>query len=66
MNSLCFFVVQLIFWKLGEGEYLFAPYSVFTVREVKWSDDPIQEHCITVAAAVDNAFESDDLPLAPW
>ena len=50
----------------GEGEYLFTPYSVFTVRKVKWSDDRTEPHSITIAAALDNALEPDDLPLAPW
>lgn len=50
----------------GEGEYLFAPFSVFTVRKVKWNEDPLESHSITVAAAVDNALEPDDLPLSPW
>ena len=50
----------------GEGEYLFAPFSVFTIRKVKWNDDPLESHSITVTAAVDNALEPDDLPLSPW
>ena len=66
MNSLMICSGPLIRCKLGEGEYLFAPYSVFTVKDVKWSDDPREEHRITIAAAIDNAHESDDLPLAPW
>ena len=50
-----------------EQEYLFAPYSVFTVISVKWGagtiDDP---HLIELAAAPDNIGPSEDLPLAPW
>ena len=52
----------------GEAEYLYAPYSVFTVRSVRWSaaadeDDP---HVIELDAAIDNTRESEDLPTAPW
>ena len=50
-----------------EQEYLFAPYSAFTVRTVKWAagtdDDP---HVIELDAAPDNVGPSEDLPLAPW
>ena len=51
----------------SEQEYLFAPYSVFTVREVQWragtTDEP---HVIELLAAPDNKDEPEDLPLAPW
>jgi hypothetical protein len=52
----------------GEEEYLFAASSVFTVREVIWSDNPTLQtpHRITIQAAIDNALEPMDLPLAPW
>ena len=50
----------------GEGEFLFAPYSVFTVRKVEWSHGDGEPHHITIAAALDNSLEPDDLPLAPW
>jgi hypothetical protein len=52
----------------GEEEYLFAAFSVFTVREVVWSVNPTTQdpHCITVEAAIDNALDPEDLPLAPW
>jgi len=50
-----------------EQEYLFAPYSAFTVLRAVWntgsSDDP---HVIELSAAVDNKEASEDLPLAPW
>ena len=50
-----------------EQEYLFAPYSVFTVRDVQWcsgtEEDP---HVIELLAAPDNKDEPEDLPLAPW
>ena len=50
----------------GEGEYLFAPYSVFTLISVKWSKDPESPHRFTILAACDNKKEDENLPLAPW
>jgi len=53
----------------AEAEYLFAPYSTFTVREVRWSANPTDgrsPHEITIEAAVDNQSEPEDLPLAPY
>jgi len=50
----------------GEEEYLFVPYSTFTVMEAKWSDNSTEPHEILVAASQDNLNEDDDLPLAPW
>ena len=51
----------------GELEYLFAAYSVFTIRKVTWSADPTGEpHQIELDAALDNAARPEDLPLAPW
>mmetsp|Transcript_49258 Transcript_49258/g.87957 ORF Transcript_49258/g.87957 Transcript_49258/m.87957 type:complete len:717 (-) Transcript_49258:809-2959(-) len=52
----------------GEEEYLFAPYSVFTVLQVNWvspatDDNP---HVVRLQAAIDNLKEPEDLPLAPW
>ena len=48
-------------------QYLFAPYSVFTVMSAEWrggtADDP---HLIELQAAADNKLEPEDLPLAPW
>eukprot|EP00567_Pseudictyota_dubia_P005600 CAMPEP_0197441764 /NCGR_PEP_ID=MMETSP1175-20131217/7953_1 /TAXON_ID=1003142 /ORGANISM="Triceratium dubium, Strain CCMP147" /LENGTH=407 /DNA_ID=CAMNT_0042972095 /DNA_START=498 /DNA_END=1721 /DNA_ORIENTATION=+ len=50
-----------------EKEYLFAPYSVFTVRSAQWNNgtnaDP---HIIELEAAHDNKEHSEELPLAPW
>ena len=50
-----------------EQEYLFAPYSAFTVVSTKWgagtSADP---HSIELLAAPDNKVVSERLPLAPW
>ena len=50
----------------NEHEYLFAPYSVFTVLFIKWSDDLHQPHEISIQAAVDNKDEDENLPLTPW
>ena len=50
----------------GEGEYLFAPYSVFTLLSVKWSNKLDQPHKFTILAANDNKKESEELPLALW
>jgi len=50
----------------GEGEYLFAPYSVFTLVSVKWSTRRNAPHRFTIRAAVDNREEDENLPLAPW
>jgi hypothetical protein len=51
----------------GEEEYLFAPYSAFTVRKALWrggtNADP---HVIELAAAPDNKLALESLPLAPW
>ena len=50
-----------------EKEYLFAPYSAFTVISAKWGGgtnaDP---HVVELAAASDNKAASESLPLAPW
>ena len=61
-----------------EAEYLFAPYSIFTVRSVTWGADGVP-HRVELDAASDNRAEaeggqgrwatpphSEDLPLAPW
>ena len=56
----------------GEDEFLFAPYSVFTVRHVEWKSQPIvnayavQPHIIEVDVASDNLRHPPDLPLALW
>eukprot|EP00039_Didymoeca_costata_P010264 m.137818 g.137818 ORF g.137818 m.137818 type:complete len:488 (-) comp14761_c1_seq2:24-1487(-) len=52
----------------GEKEYLFVPYSVFTVRLVKLSPNNSDQHphIIHLEAAVDNSRESHTLSLAPW
>jgi len=51
----------------GEEEYLFAPYSVFTVVAARWKAGTTAEpHEVELLAAVDNKGEPEDLPLAPW
>ena len=51
----------------GEEEYLFAPYSAFTVIRVQWNAGSIESpHVIELLAAVDNKEAPEDLPLAPW
>jgi len=52
----------------SEQEFLFAPYSVFTVRSVELSARAtyLAPHVIHLDAAVDNRLESETLPLAPW
>ena len=50
----------------GEGEYLFAPYSVFKLVSLKWSENLTKPHELTVEAVVDNRCEDESLPLAPW
>ena len=50
-----------------EQEYLFAPYSAFTVRSVQWkAGSDADPHVVELEAAVDNKAEPEDLPLAPW
>jgi hypothetical protein len=48
----------------GEAEYLFVPYSVFTVECVDMEDTGAA--VITLQAALDNTQEREDLPLATW
>ena len=51
----------------GEEEYLFVPYSAFTVLSAEWNagtdSDP---HVIELMSTVDNKAEPEDLPLVPW
>ena len=55
-----------------EDEFLFAPYSCFTVRSVDWDPAPIVDlyecrpHRIEVDVAPDNKGMPAGLPLAPW
>ena len=54
----------------GEAEFLFAPYSVFTVVSVTMpaSGKPNASNPIVIEllAAVDNREEPEDLPMSPW
>ena len=52
----------------AEAEWLFAPYSVFTVRRVVFKDNPTwtNPYEIELDVAPDNQLEPTDLPLAPW
>ena len=50
----------------GEGEYLFAPYSVFTLLSVKWSSQLRKPHEFTIRPAVCNQEEDENMPLSPW
>ena len=48
----------------GEAEYLFAPYSAFTVLSVSWTAGTIADpHRVELFAAPDNLGEPLDLPL---
>ena len=48
-------------------QYLFAPYSAFTVVSATWNlGTSLDPHVIELHAAVDNKEEPEDLPLAPW
>ena len=50
-----------------EQEYLFAPYSAFTVLSARWNaGTAAAPHEIELLAAVDNREAPEDLPLAPW
>jgi hypothetical protein len=51
-----------------EEEFLWAPYSVFTVESVLQSANNsfLDPHIITVSASVDSRLEQEDLPLSPW
>ncbi len=54
----------------GEEEFLFAPYSVFTIVTVTMpaSGKPNASNPIVIVlqAAVDNREEPEDLPMSPW
>ena len=50
----------------GEHEYLFAPYSVFTLASVQWSEELLTPHEFAIQPAVDNKIEDENLPLTPW
>ena len=49
-----------------EHEYLFAPYSAFTVIKSTWNEGTdASPHVIELMAAADNKLQPEDLPLAP-
>jgi len=53
----------------GESEFLFVPYSCFTVKSVRWQEKPnwVSPHEIELKIAIDNRFHDHEvLPLAPW
>ena len=50
----------------GESEYLFAPYSVFTLVSFKWSSELRYPHEFVIEAALDNLKEDEQMPLTPW
>lgn len=52
----------------GESEYLFVPYSVFTITKCEWQAKPNYQspHKIYLEAAHDNDIEDEDLPNASW
>uniref|UniRef100_A0A6U4TLV5 NAD(+)--protein-arginine ADP-ribosyltransferase n=1 Tax=Hemiselmis andersenii TaxID=464988 RepID=A0A6U4TLV5_HEMAN len=51
----------------GEEEFLFAPYSPFTVRKViRGNGSTTRPHVIELEAGLDSREYAEDLPLAPW
>ena len=52
----------------AEAEWLFAPYSFFTVEEACYKDEPkwTDPHRIVLRVAPDNQLERTDVPNAPW
>ena len=52
----------------GENEFLFPPYSVFTVESVVWQKTPdwTTPHEVVLKVAPDNKLRPENLPLAPW
>ena len=50
----------------GELEYLFAPYSVFTLQSIEWSNELARPHKFFLRPVIDNKMEDEELPLAPW
>jgi hypothetical protein len=52
----------------GEVEFLFAPFSVFTVVSAHAPVKPTASNPIVIVleAAIDNRDEPDDLPISPW
>ena len=52
----------------AEDEWLFAPYSFFTVESVDFKDTPTwtDPHSVVLKVAPDNQLERADVPNAPW
>ena len=52
----------------AEDEWLFAPYSFFTVESVDYKDAPTwtEPHRVVLKVAPDNQLERADVPNAPW
>ncbi len=52
----------------GEVEFLFAPFSVFTVVSAHAPVKPTTSNPIVIVleAAIDNRDEPDELPISPW
>jgi hypothetical protein len=52
----------------GEVEFLFAPFSVFTVVSVHVPVKPTASNPIVIVlqASIDNRDEPDHLPVSPW
>ena len=55
-------------WQAAEDEWLFAPYSFFTVEEACYKAAPTwtDPHRIVLRVAPDNKLERTDVPNAPW
>ena len=64
----CLHVNLLAAQEFEEEEFLFVPYSAFTVEAVQWSRRPTlaAPHRVTILAARDNRAAPEDLPVAPW
>lgn len=52
----------------NEEEFLFLPYSVFTVRSTLWQNEPStgNPHIIHLNASADSESESEFLPIVNW
>merc|ERR1712070_365775 len=52
----------------SEKEFLFSPFSVFTVRAVHWQENATAgvPHRIELDVHYDNKLAPETLPLAPW
>jgi len=59
---------SMAFSPLVEDEFLFSSYSVFTVIDFNWQDQPTWKnpHEVRLKVAPDSKEEPEDLPLAYW